>query len=110
MTDHEKQAAFVEERLQYAEKMLETCGAVPTEINENRVRLKQRMTYQLGEDYYRMEYEIFDEKPFIVVSSISDPSYADIGLMEDIEAIPLDASDEEIATKIQSILIHPDNT
>ena len=95
----------IEDRMLLAEKALEKYGARPIDINrKNREILNQRVIYLLNNVYYRVDHAEFDGKAFVILSCIEDPKYADIGLMEDVEAIPADASEEEIDRVIRQAL------
>ena len=92
----------LEQKMQYAERVLEELGAVPQDINQkNRKVLDQRVTYLLGNNYYRIAWEEFDGKPYIILNAIDNEKFADIGLMEDIQAISANGSRETIRRKIR---------
>ena len=95
----------LEQKMQYAERVLEKLGAVPQEINQkNREILGQRVTYLLGTNYYRIACEEFDGKPYLILNAIDNEKYADIGLMEDVQAISADASEETIRRRIYAAI------
>ena len=96
---------MLEAKMSYAEKMLEKCGAVPLDINQrNREALQQRVTYLYKGDYYRIDHAVFDDHHFLIVSSIDVEKYAAIGLMEDVDAIPVEASEAEIERGVRCAL------
>ena len=97
-TDGPKEKAGVpEETLRMAEGILERCGAVPTDLNErNRELLGQRTTYRYGDAYYRIDQAEFDGKSFVILGCADNERFADIGLMEDVEAMPPDLPEQEM--------------
>lgn len=102
--DPEKEAG-IENAMCLAEKILEKYGAEPQDINrKNREKLGQRVTYLYKDSYYRVDKAEFDGQPFVIVSSISDPAYAGIGLMEDVAAISPDKPEEEFDRVIRQAL------
>ena len=101
----EVSAELLEKRMRLAEKMLEKAGAGPLESNQkNREILNQRQTYLYENTYYRIDHAAFDGEVFLIVSCIDIETYAAIGLMEDVEAIPLDASESRIEASVRHAL------
>ena len=98
-------AESLEMQMRRAESALEKYGAVPTDINRrNREALGQRQTYQHGNTYYRVDQAVFDGKSFVIISCIDIEKYAKIGLMEDVEAIPAEASEAEIRRAVRRVM------
>lgn len=94
-----------EEKLRFAESVLESCGAVPTDLNaRNRELLGQRITYRYGALFYRIDQAVFDGKSFLILNCADSERFAGIGLMEDVEAIDPDLSDDGIAAVIRAAL------
>ena len=98
-------ALIPEERLRLAENILERCGAVPTDLNaRNRELLGQRMTYRYGDLFYRIDSADFDGKCFLILSCADSERFAEIGLMEDVEAIDPGLPEEGIESVIRAAL------
>lgn len=95
----------LEQKLTYVEKMFVKYGALPLDINKkNRQKFDQRRTFQYKDSYYRADTAEFDGQLFIVISSIDDPAFAEIGIMEDIEAFPWDISDDMLEKEVRYVL------
>ena len=95
----------IEQKLAAAERALEKLGARPLDINRhNREALGQRVTYILNGTYCRVDYAEFDGAGFIIISAIEEARYAEIGLMEDIAAIAIESTEEELEAGIRGAL------
>ncbi len=99
---------LISEKMDYFEKILEKNGAIKRdEFNElNREEFGERVTYQKGEYFYRIDKVQFDpdEPPYIVVSAIDKEKFAKVGIMEEIEAYPYDIPNERIEEVVPEIL------
>ncbi len=96
---------MLERRLEFTEEKMLHYGACEVRTNEkNRKLLGWRKTFRYQKNYFRISSAEFDEKAYIVFSSIDDRTYADVGLMEDIDAVLSDASDEMIDRKVRYVL------
>ena len=105
MNAQEISEEVLETKMRCAERFLEKCGAVPLDNNQrNREVLQQRRTYQYKNDYYRIDHAVFDGRQFLIVSSTDVEKYAAIGLLEDVDAIPAEASESEIERGIKRAL------
>lgn len=75
------------------ERYFEKYGAVPTELDgfsgEGRV-------YALDGNYYRAGTAFFEGKEFLLISCIDQEKYAALGIMEDIDVLPIDTSEEKL--------------
>jgi hypothetical protein len=106
--DMEFTEEYIEQRMQFAESIFMSLGAECLEINEkNREKFGQRKIYKYNSKYYRvgrLEFEEEDEKPFIVLSCTDNEKYAEIGLLEDVDAFEADLSDKSVESKIKDFL------
>lgn len=96
-----------ENKLDIVEKLFEKYGAKPLEINKkNREKFGERRIFFYQDNYYRVGKLLSEEdaEKYMVVSCIDDEKYAEIGMLEDIEAIPFSAGEAEIEKKIRLIL------
>lgn len=94
----------IEQRLEFVESLFAKYGAEPLDIDEkNREKFGQRRLYKYDGSYYRVDQMKFDEdeKPFIILSCTDDEKYADIGLLEDIDAFDFGDSDEKLEKGIR---------
>lgn len=95
----------LENRMRFAEQVLEDAGAAALDINrKNRELLGQRVTYQLNGIFYRIDHTEYDGETFIILSATEDEKLAGIGLMEDIQAVSAGADDKTIRKKIREAL------
>ena len=101
----EEQRALAEERMDYVERCFERIGAVPQDINrKNREMLGQRQEYLYNGSYYRVDVAEFDGVPFLIIDRIDDEKFAAVGIMEDVEALPLTLSDAELEAAVRGEL------
>ena len=77
---------------------------MPLNINRNREKLQQRRTWQYGGGFYRISHLEMNGEAFVTISTCDTAEYAAIGLMEEIEAIPLDTSAERMRQMIRCAL------
>ncbi len=97
----------LEKRMDFVESMFVKYGAQPLEINEKqREKFGQRRIYKHEDSYYRVDHMQFqdDETPFIVISCTDDEKYASVGMLDDIDAIEADRTDEEIEKSVRYAL------
>ena len=90
----------IEKKLSFVESLFEKNGATPLDINEkNREKFGQRRTFKFGDNFYRVEALKFDEDehPYMVISCTDDENYARIGIMDDVEALSFDMSEEDLS-------------
>jgi len=98
----EMNSVFIDARLKKLEEYFLKYGAKPLEINERNRRLHgQRQSYLYGDTYFRADLTEFDRTPFLIISQITEPDYARIGLMEDVEALPVTLSDEQLEKEVR---------
>lgn len=94
----------IEKRLDYVESIFEKYGAKALDINEkNRYKFGDRRAFLYDGNYYRtgtMEFEDQDE-PYIVISCIDNEKFANVGVMEDIDAFSSKLSDEDIEKQVR---------
>ena len=96
----------IENKLLFMESLFEKSGAIAQDINEkNREKFGQRQTYKYGDSYYRIEALNFEEsgEPYMVISCTDDEKCAQIGLMEDVEALTFDMTDEELEWQVRCV-------
>lgn len=87
------------------EEFFAKYGAVPQEINRrNRELFGLRRAFLYNGNYYRVDHAEFDDIPFLVIDCIDDPSYAAVGVMEDVEAIPVTLTDEQLEKEVRYAL------
>ena len=99
----EEDPVIPEETLRFAESVLERFGAVPTDLNErNRKALGQRVTFRLGDRYYRIDRAVFDGRAFLILGCAENERFASVGLMEDVEAVDPELSEREIERILRS--------
>ncbi|MBR0409401.1 MAG: hypothetical protein IJI25_00135 [Eubacterium sp.] len=67
-------------------------------------RIRRLEGNKYKDSYYRADTAEFDGQIFIVISSIDDPAFAEIGIMEDIEAFPWDISDDMLEKEVRYVL------
>jgi len=97
--ENEKQLLLQMERM---ERFFVQYGAVPQEINErNRDLFGQRQTFLYHGNYYRVDHAEFDDIPFLIINCIDDPRFAGIGVMEDVEAIPITLTEKQIEMEVR---------
>ena len=66
-------------------------GAVPAGLKAAEAISGERRIFEREGVYYRAGTAVFDGKQFYLLSSIDNPKYAEIGILEDIDALPSDA-------------------
>ena len=94
----------VEQRLEFVEALFTKYGAEPLDIDEsNREKFGQRRLFKYNDSFYRVDEMKFeeDDKPFIILSCTDDEKYANIGLLEDIDALDFGDSDEKLEKAIR---------
>lgn len=97
----------IEEKLRFVESVFEKYGAVPMDINEkNMEKFHQRKIYLYKDNYYRVDSADFENNGeiFLVLSSTDDKKYADIGLLEDIDAFSAETSNEQLEKQVRYAL------
>ena len=95
----------MEELLQKAEALFIKYGAVPTPLNvENRMRFGERVIYERDGCYIRAGAALFDGQPFLILSSIDRQKFAELGLLEDVDALPLDCPEERLEKAVRYAL------
>ena len=97
--------ALLLQKMEKVEEFFEKYGAVPQDINQrNRERFGQRRAFLYRGNYYRVDHAEFDDIPFLLIDCIDDPKYASVGVMEDVEAIPVTLSDEKLEKEVRYAL------
>ncbi len=94
----------MEEKMKYVESVFEKYGAKPLDINQkNREKFDQRQIYLYEGNYYRVDHMQFDEDslPYLVISTIDNEKYAQVGLLEDIDAFSFDLTPEEMEKQVR---------
>ena len=95
----------MEEILQKVEALFVQYGAVPTQLDEeNKIRFGDRVIYERDGCYIRAGAAVFDGQPFLILSSIDRQKYAELGLLEDVDALPLDCSEERLEQAVRYAL------
>ena len=96
----------IEKKLIFVESLFEKNGAIQEDINEkNREKYGQRRTFFYEGKYYRVDFLKFDEdtQPYMSISCTDEEKFAKIGLMEDVEALSFDMTDEELDTQVRRV-------
>ena len=96
----------IEKKLLFVESLFEKIGAKPLDINEkNREKYSQRSIFRYGDRFYRVDVARFDEdsSPYMVLSCTDEDKYAQVGLMDDIEALTFDMADEELEIQVRRV-------
>ncbi len=101
----QEQQERMQEMAERIEDCFVRCGAVPQDINgRNREALDQRQAYLYRGVYFRVDRAEFDGEPFLIIDCIDDPRYASVGIMEDVDALPLTLTDEELEKRVRETL------
>ena len=80
-----------EEKLEQIERFFVQYGAVPAGLKAAEAISGERRIFEREGVYYRAGTAVFDGKQFYLLSSIDNPKYAEIGILEDIDVLPSDA-------------------
>ena len=94
----------IEKKLIFVESLFEKNGAMPLDINEkNREKYSRRRIFKYCDKFYRVDVARFDEdsRPYMVISCTDEDKFAQVGLMDDIEALDFDVTDEELETQVR---------
>ncbi len=95
----------MEEKLQKIEALFVKYGAVPTSLDEaNRVRFGDRVIFERSGCYIRAGVAAFDGQPFLTLSSIDQLKFAELGMLEDVDALPVDCPDERLEQAVRYVL------
>lgn len=97
---------YIEKQLQTVENIFLKLGASELEINEkNRQKFGQRKIFKYNGKYYRADCLHFDEndKVYISLSCTDDEQYANVGLLDDVDAFEIDLSEQSIENKIREM-------
>lgn len=81
------------EQLRHLETCFEKYGAVPTELDRFS---GEGIVYALDGNYYRAGTAVFEGKEFLLISCIDQEKYAALGMMEDIDILPIDTTEERL--------------
>ncbi len=88
------------EKREALEALFRRFGAVPTELDpENREFYG--VIYAYGGAYYRAGTAAFDGRDFLVISCIDKQKFAALGLLEDIDVLPADCSEERLEKAVR---------
>ncbi len=94
----------IEKKLIFMESLFEKNGAVPLDINEkNREKFGLRRTFKYGDKFYRVDEAKFDgdSHEYMVISCTDNEKFAQIGVMDDIDALSVDLTDEELDRQVR---------
>ena len=95
----------MEEKLKSVEALFLRYGAVPTELDqENRHRFGDRTIYECKGSYFRAGTASFDGQDFLMISSIDKQKFAELGILEDVDALPVDCGEEKIEKAVRYAL------
>ena len=95
----------MEEKLKKLEELFARYGAVPTQLDEeNRTRFGDRVIYELGGTFFRAGTAEFDGRPFLILSSIDKKKFAEVGMLDDIDALPADCGEERMEKAVRYAL------
>ena len=81
------------EKQRRLEAIFEKYGAVQTELDQFSGEGK---VYAMDDSYYRAGTAIFEGKEFLLISCIDQEKYAALGIMEDIDVLPIDTPEERL--------------
>lgn len=96
---------YIENKLQYIESLYTKYGAVPTDLGQAlRDRFSERVIFVLNGNYYRTGAADFEGKTFLLLSTIDKTRFADLGIMEDVDALPCDLDDASIEKAVRYAL------
>ena len=91
-----------EEKLRQLEELFVKYGAVPAELNpEYRDEVDQRTIFTRNGSFFRAGTAEFDGKEFLLLSNIDDPKFAVLGIMEDVDVLPLDLEPERVEKAVR---------
>lgn len=96
----------IEKKLDIIEHLFEKYGAMPLEINKkNREKFGERRIFFFHDNYYRVGRLVAEDQgdKYMVISCIDNEKYADIGMLEDVEAIPFSADEAELEKQVRYI-------
>ncbi|MEE3467418.1 MAG: hypothetical protein VZQ83_03155 [Eubacterium sp.] len=90
------------------EKAMEEHGAVLRSDldSENIEKFELRPIYEYKGNYYRVGTLVFEGEsdPYIVINAIDNERFAQIGVMEEIEAYPYDIPEERVREVVAEVL------
>lgn len=95
----------MEEKLEYLEALFVKYGAVPTGLDaEKRRRFGDRVIYERDGSYFRVGTAVFDGKDFLMISCIDKQKFAEVGVLEDIDALSADCPKERMERAVRYAL------
>ena len=95
----------LQQQMKKVEQIFVRYGAEPQDINRhNREVLGLRQEYLYRGNYYRVDHAAFDGIPYLIINQIDNPRYAAAGVMEDVEAIPITLTDEQLEKEVRYAL------
>lgn len=95
----------MEDKLQTLECLFVRYGALPTDLDrENREHFGDRIIYSCGGSYFRAGTARFDGQDYLVISSIDMQKYARLGVLEDIDVLPMDCPEERLEKAVRYAL------
>ena len=97
----------LEKKMDFVESMFVKYGAQPLELNEkHREKFGQRRIFKHEDSFYRVDSMQFqeDETPFVVISCTDDEKYASVGMLDDIDALEVDLTEEEMEKSVRYAL------
>lgn len=93
------------QHLDHLESLFVRYGAVPTELNSrNRALLGERQIYARNGRYYRAGIAVFEGSSFLIISTTDNEKFASVGIMEDIDALPLDLDQDRMEKAVRYAL------
>lgn len=96
---------FAEEKMQWIESLFVKFGAVPTDLSQkSRALFDERMIYELNGNYIRTGTAEFDGEKFFLISMIDSRKFADVGLLEDVDALPFDLDEARMEQAVRYAL------
>ncbi len=95
----------LDSKLEQLETLFVKYGASPTELNQENIGInRERTVYSLGGCFFRAGSARFDGKTFLLISSIDKVKYAELGIMEDIDILPLESGSERLEKAVRYAL------
>ena len=94
-----------EKVVRFVEKMFVKYGAVPADasLNEHLHKMGLRSCYVRNGLYYRAEYFDFNEGPAVVITATDNPSYASVGIQDNIGGFSADLPEKELEKEVRTL-------
>ena len=95
----------MDEKRKFLESLLARYGAVPTDLDrKNRERYDDSVIHEYDNSFYWVGTAGYDGQEFLVLSCIDKRKYAELGLLEDMDVLAADSSDEQLEKSVRYAL------